>query len=246
MEEYTAKQMETIHFETIESLIGQLENYVGEDGYYTPITKCVTLKLHEPSLENVSIIDTPGLSDPVISRTAMTKAFLEKCDIVFFLSKASNFLSQSDIELLTHQLPQKGVREMLLVASRYDDGLIDAAYDEESLQKADEVVRTRLTRHAQKTFTAFIENEGDNYPEPWMKLFESLKKPYFVSSVAYTMSQKEAADYDAIEKHVYEALLSHTEAVSLDFLKEIAGIDKIKPLFNKMIGMLYYRFCSDF
>lgn len=235
VEEYTSKQVETIHFESVEALIGQLENYVGEDGYYTPITKCVTLKLHEMALENVSIVDTPGLSDPVVSRTAMTKAFLEKCDIVFFLSKASNFLSQSDMDLLTHQLPQKGVREMVLVASRYDDGLIDASYDEESLEKADETVRTRLTRHAGKTLSAFIENEGENYPESWMKLFENLKKPYFVSSVAYAMSQKAVEEYDVLEKHVYESLCSQQEKLPEGFLESISGIDKIKPLFNKLI-----------
>ena len=54
------------------------------------------------------------------------------------MSRASNFLDQTDMDLLTSQLPQKGVKRLVLIASRYDEGLQDTIYDFDSLEEADE------------------------------------------------------------------------------------------------------------
>ena len=39
-------------------------------------------------------MDTPGLNDPIPSRTIRTKEFMELCDVVFFLSQAGSFLDR--------------------------------------------------------------------------------------------------------------------------------------------------------
>ena len=41
------------------------------------------------------------------------------CDVVFFLSRASQFLDQSDMDLLARQLPGNGVKRMVLVAGSW-------------------------------------------------------------------------------------------------------------------------------
>ena len=84
-----------------------LNRYVGENGAITPLVKSVVLYINRPELEGISIVDTPGLNDPVQSRTQRTKEFLEVCDTAFFLSTASHFLDKSDVDLLKSQLPKK-------------------------------------------------------------------------------------------------------------------------------------------
>ena len=105
---YLKKGHDEIEFDTYDDLIASLNNYVGEDGKFTPIVKAVTLYLNKEEFKGLSIVDTPGLNDPILSRTIRTKEFMEVCDVVFFLSQSGSFLDKSDWELLASQLPQKG------------------------------------------------------------------------------------------------------------------------------------------
>jgi len=82
---YLQKEYEEIPFNSYNDLIAHLNDYVGENGTYTPIVKAVTLYLNNPDFEGLSIVDTPGLNDPIASRTVRTKEFMEVCDVVFFL-----------------------------------------------------------------------------------------------------------------------------------------------------------------
>ncbi len=79
----------------------------------------------QKEFEGLSIVDTPGLNDPIASRTIRTKEFMEVCDVVFFLSQSGSFLDKSDWILLSSQLPQNGVKRLVLIASKYDSGVRD-------------------------------------------------------------------------------------------------------------------------
>ncbi len=123
--EYLEKGKEQIKFDTYDALISQLNNYVGEDGMFTPVVKDVVLYLNSEYFKDISIVDTPGLNDPIASRTSKTKEFIEICDVVFFLSQTGSFLDKSDWELLFTQLPQKGVEKLVLIGSKYDSVVRD-------------------------------------------------------------------------------------------------------------------------
>lgn len=96
VEPYLEKGSERIRFDSYDDLIQNLNDYVGEDGRYTPIIKAVTLYLNKEDFRGISIVDTPGLNDPIASRTIRTKEFMELCDVVFFLSQSGSFLDKSD------------------------------------------------------------------------------------------------------------------------------------------------------
>ncbi|MBO4631951.1 MAG: dynamin family protein [Lentisphaeria bacterium] len=102
------------------ALSGKLEEYVGAHGKYTPIVCSTAIYINDPRLEGYEIIDTPGTNDPVISRGQRTKQHLKKTDVVLAMSMASEFFNQSDLELLSQNLPQSGVKDFLLLASQFD------------------------------------------------------------------------------------------------------------------------------
>ena len=139
-QDYTKKETERFEFATYDDLISNLNDYVGEDGKYTPVVKAVTLYLNNEEFKGLSIVDTPGLNDPIPSRTQRTREFMEVCDVVFFLSQAGSFLDKSDWELLSAQLPQKGVKKLVLIASKYDSGIRDIlrVQDEDDIFGEDE------------------------------------------------------------------------------------------------------------
>ena len=118
-------KVEEIPCASVDELQGKLNDYVGEDGLYTPLVAFVTLEMDREELKELSIVDTPGLNDPIISRTDQTRKFLEVCDVVFFLSQSGSFLDSNDWNLLSEQLPNQGVKRMVLIASKADSAVLD-------------------------------------------------------------------------------------------------------------------------
>ncbi len=225
------KGSETFVYGSLEEMMGRLEDYVGEKGRFTPLAKCVTLGLCNESLREISVVDTPGLNDPMPSRTERTRQFIETCDAAFFLSRSSYFLDENDMELLTSQLPQKGISRLFLVASQYDSALMDTISDFSSLQEADLQTRVQLMRHAAKSVdSAVTKMRRDAYPEPILEVLEQCRRPVFLSSMAHRMAEKSPDRYSSQEQLIFRNLSLYKE-LSADELKSIGNFDEIQSLF---------------
>jgi predicted GTPase len=228
--EVTARKRDIEKFTSDDELAGRLNRYVGEDGELTPLVKCVTLRINKPELEGISIVDTPGLNDPVISRTQQTREFLALCDVVFFLSPASQFLDQSDVRLLKAQLPQKGVARLILICSRFDDGLVDVIYDVDSLQAALIEIKNDLKKRAVKIFSKHIEACEEDGNTELAKILSECLEPLFVSSILRNMIGKDCADYNEIEANVFENLNEYGDLNS----QMIATIGDVSPVNDRL------------
>ena len=106
-------------------IIQKLNDYVGTNGRYTPIVSYVELQVDNPYLKDFEIVDTPGLNDPIVSRGIRTKQFLRSCDVVLLLSPCSQFMDSSTVTLMANNLPSAGVREILVVGSKLDSGILN-------------------------------------------------------------------------------------------------------------------------
>ena len=56
--------------------MNELQDYVGSKGRFTPIVKYTEIQLNNDMLKGIEVIDTPGMNDPIISRSFVTKDFL--------------------------------------------------------------------------------------------------------------------------------------------------------------------------
>ena len=98
----------------------QLDEYVGADGKYTPIVNYTEIQIDNEMLKGIEVIDTPGLNDPIKSRSRTTKKFLVKCDAVFLLGYGGQFLGEEDMNFITSTLPEEGISKAVLIASKFD------------------------------------------------------------------------------------------------------------------------------
>ncbi len=245
---YLEKGSDTINFATYEDLISHLNDYVGEDGKYTPIVKAVTLSLNKEEFKGLSIVDTPGLNDPIASRTIRTKEFMEVCDVVFFLSQSGSFLDKSDWILLSSQLPQKGVKKLVLIASKYDSGIRDIlrvqddddifGNDEntaDNIPKACKIIKKKLKKRAKSKVEQFVKDLESRGSSP--ELIEVIKQcadPIMASSLAYNMTGKSHADYSSEEKNIYSALKQFSDDMASD-LRLLGNFDEVRSLFDNVV-----------
>lgn len=122
--EYLGTQ-KTINFESVDEISNQLKKYIGSSGELTPIVRSVELSINHKMLTDIEIIDTPGLNDPVVSRSLETKKHLGKCDVVFFLSHTSHFFGAEDQEFIQKALPKEGIKHLVIIASQTDNAALD-------------------------------------------------------------------------------------------------------------------------
>lgn len=188
---------QTITAQTLEQLMGQLEQYVGNNGQYTALVKMTRLFLPIDDLKGFDIIDTPGMNDPVISRTLRTKEEMSRCDVVFFLSRCSQFLDASDMSLLAHQLPSKGVKRLVLVAGQYDAVILDDGYDRESLAETETNLRKRIVGRAATEMTKLADQREQAGSSETADILRALTKPILASTYAHTFASLPAEQWSS-------------------------------------------------
>ncbi len=246
---YLEKGHEEIQFASYEDLIASLNDYVGEDGKFTPIVKAVTLFLNKEEFKGLSIVDTPGLNDPIASRTIRTKEFMEVCDVVFFLSQSGSFLDKSDWILLSSQLPQKGVKKLVLIASKYDSGVRDVlrvpneddifGEDEntaDNIPKACKIIKRKLKKRAKNKVEEFVRDLSSRESTPELiEVIKQCSEPILVSSLAYNMTKKARADYSAEERNIYAALKNFSDNMERD-LRLLGNFDEVNQLFSDVVA----------
>jgi polyhydroxyalkanoate synthesis regulator phasin len=135
-----------------QALVEQLKHYVGAGGSFMPFTKIVNVYMPLAPLKDIRVIDTPGTNDPVVSREERTVALLKRCDVVFVVSPAGQFLNEDDLNLLNRITLKEGVQELALVASQVDSQL----HDSEKRARLDDAlnsVRDNLSAQAKRNLT---------------------------------------------------------------------------------------------
>jgi len=174
-------KLDTEEIVKVENLKEELEKYIGADGDYTPIVKHVELRINQENLKDIEIIDTPGLNDPVISRGETTKDFLGNCDVIFLLSYCGQFLSQEDISFICETLPREGVKETVIIGSKFDSGLLDCNKTKE-LKEAIAISQKLYNEQAKDNLEkSLVSNNYNN--DNLLKIKDSLP-PIYTSSIS--------------------------------------------------------------
>jgi len=223
-------------FRNIEEMTGRLNEFVGRNGAYTPLVKAAAIRFHLEPLRGISVVDTPGLNDPIPSRTERTREFLETCDAAFFLSRASYFLDQNDIDLLTETLPQKGVRRLVLIASQFDGAVMDLISDFGSLEETIAAAKEQLRRHAEKSVgEAVLALRRSGASSNIVDVVQQCREPVFLSAMAEDLSRI-PAEKDTEQQAIVRRHLESFGPLSAADLHRIGNLDEARSLFSGMIA----------
>lgn len=98
---------------------GNLEKYVASSGEYCGLVKSVLMEINNDNLKGITIIDTPGFNDPIISRGETTRKFLTDCHVVLFVHNSDGY-DETDAALLNNQIEYAGVSKLVDVFNKMD------------------------------------------------------------------------------------------------------------------------------
>ena len=206
IEQYLGKKEEISGFGSIKELTGKLNEYVGAGGTLIPLVKNTEIYVNIDSLKDIEIVDTPGLNDPIASRAMVTKEYMGKCDVIFLLSTCSQFLPFEDMRLLRQNIPSKGISNIALIGSRFDESLLETRGEYCDIVKQIGGLRQKFEEEAERNVRQVEEESASG--EKIGGILKSALPPIFVSAMCYN-----------IAKH-YEHL-SQEEAKNLELLNEL-------------------------
>lgn len=188
----------------IRGLLGRINDYVGAEGRFTPLVESSELALPLPELAGIEIVDTPGMNDPVVSRTDKTRSYMAQCDVVFFLSPSGRLLDDSDQQLLAAQLPAKGVKRLVLVAAQFDAAILDDGFDRSSLGECEARLRQRLSDHARRNLEHLaVQREKQGFPDI-AALLRGIGAPLFASTYAQALASLPPPQWSSGQRHVHQ------------------------------------------
>lgn len=197
--------------DSTEDIMNILNDYAGNDGKYTGLVKMIRLYLPMPELKGYNVIDTPGMNDPVVSRTQRTKEEMANSDVVFFISRASNFLDASDIDLLGQQLPEAGIKRLILVAGQYDSAIEQDGYNRDSLESTEKNLTKRIGERAKTDLGKLAEMKEKAGQNQIASLLRSMTNPVFSSTYAYGFANWDKSKWNSGMQHLYQQLTEMAE-----------------------------------
>ena len=232
--EYIDRKTDRIEFESSDDIMKRMNDYVGAEGSITPVVKCVTIHINRPELEDICVVDTPGLNDAIVSRTDQTRKFIGECDVVFFLSRLSNFLDKNDEQLITSQLPRNGVENLILIGSQLDGAILDELYKKKDVFAVFETIQQKLTAQAVNITEKLAVNLGEGAVRK-NDFIEACRNPLFISSILYNASCKEEKDYNANEKFILKRLNGFGK-IDKETMHRIGNIDTVREKFDRIVA----------
>lgn len=217
-------EIKTIKITDKKNILEDLKEYVGSKGKYTPLVKITTLYINDERIKDHIIVDTPGTNDPIISRGQKTKEFLGKCDYIIFLSYSSQFLDNNDNAYIKEQLPSEGIRDILILASKFDNQLSQESVFEDAdgdIKVAYEEEKRKLSRKLNRWSEEF---KKDKNP-----LDLSKSELEFQSTMLYRI-YKNFDNLSGIEKEIFNRLEEdyNNSTFTKELLEELSGMPKVK------------------
>ena len=213
-------------FSDISDLQNTLETYVGANGTYTSIVKCLTIRLHDERLKDMQIVDTPGVNDPVISREQRTRDFLRECHGVFFLSYSGRFFDSTDVTFLADRIGSQGIGEVVLIGSKFDSVLQDVGmkYRDDLGSALDYCQRALKKQYATNIATSNFQGK-----DPVLD---------FSSGIGYSIAAKDESEWDDMERHVVKQMKTFYPSffsTSKDIRETFLNLSQIEDIHKKYV-----------
>lgn len=217
--------------------LNDLGNYVGKKGDYTPFVDYVEIIIDNEFIKDIILVDTPGLNDPNILRSRLTKEFIDKSSAVIYLMHSEEPLGKSDFEFIDKYLFLIPPDKLIFALSKCDNIPGDERevinYVEENLTSKPEVKNRKLLE-GRKVFAistmAAIINRKKSKGIPLTK-----DEEFYRGKILDNLIAKEGNLPDVIKTIEHNIMADKGEAIIRSTNEKIKGycVTKLNELRNK-------------
>jgi len=221
-----------------QELLIKLSDFVSSERSISYIVKEINVKINLPVFEGLKIVDTPGLNDPVVSRSQKTLDFIRKSHVVFHLSRTSQFLESEDLKILA-RYGTENIQRLYVVGSRYDEALKELRFQGREKKTRSKNLLDRLKRKEKKEIQpteidGFIKDlEGkclNRITQIGIKGFSTTNFSLF--SALFFKAGKNMLDVE--EKEIFENFLKDTKFTFTRSYLDYSGINELKNKLNEV------------
>ena len=201
-----------------------------------PFTSRLSITLPLESLRGICLVEIPGFNDPVPSRDERARLALRECDAVFILSRATPFLTKSDMEVISKITQKNGLREIYIVPSQADSTLVAPEIVSDSngdLDTAIDSVSRVLSGVVARNLGAI--NESGVFDQ---LISEASDRMFLTSGICGAMARTfaERDSWDSGKQTVWQNLCEaypdsfsdYDEQTSIASLEKLANTDRIR------------------
>jgi predicted GTPase/Sec-independent protein translocase protein TatA len=225
--------------ETIDELLGELTDFVSADSRYAALVREIELFVPVEALRFIEIVDTPGLNDPIISRSWRTRDYLGKCDALLVLSQAGSFLDASDMDLIARTLPAEGVKVIRLLATKVDSTLVAESRANPNILAALGAVRRKINGSIEALLRAFDKKAGEDLTGRYASAAENMKNalPVVFTSTLAEMISRHGEELSAEEQHRFDLLnrLFPGGQCNPETFRRIGNLDEVHQILAEVI-----------
>ncbi len=193
------KYLDKNHVEpvTLSRLNAELARLVGAGGKLTPLVKSVTIRCAQ-GVPDLDIVDTPGINDPIGSRSRQAEKLLVSCDAVLLLSYSGQFMDNVDVRFFEQRLPEEGISHRLIIGSKFDSALIDVATKYRGdLQSAKDDTERHLKHHAADAMEQLSDHESEDM---------AAEEIIFVSAMSSVLATVPYSDWRYEERDLFDRI----------------------------------------
>ena len=184
---------------SVSELNDKLTSLVGSAGKLTPLVKSVSIRCGQ-GVPDLDIVDTPGINDPIGSRSRRAEKMLVNCDAVLLLSYAGQFMDNVDVRFFERRLPKEGISNRVIIGSKFDSALIDVARDSHGhLQRARDETERRLATHAKEAIQRLSEQPANDQQGAAPEII-------FISAMCSKLARTPYDHWDHEERSIFESI----------------------------------------
>lgn len=139
----------------------QLRQYSDAEGEFSAYVDHIELYINDDRLKDLEIADTPGLGDPVASRSQKARDESRTAEVVFYLSRASHFMNMEDADEFA-RLKKAGCKNMVLIMSQFDE-VFEPDEEDEISDLRDTLIYDQLAEEGKKRIKDAMKRNGMEY-----------------------------------------------------------------------------------
>lgn len=194
----------------------ELSKYISKESTLAPLVKNADIYVDEKVMDNIVVVDTPGLNDPCKARSEVTLNWVGKTDALIYIMNTKQAFTKQDVEFLdeycSHIMPEK----IILVLGQIDRANFQEVHEYiANLLNSEDFSKREYLRNKKPYPISVMAAMLKNYPEKVKDadFYRNKINHELISEEGYMPALEEAINSSLMSSKGRSVLISHRKKI---------------------------------